>query len=327
MDASGILEVKRLFDRRQRVVVLNYHRIGDPNATMFDRDIMSATPEAFERHLDFLMANFNVVSLSEAVELLHSTASLGHTAVTITFDDGYADNAAIAAPLLADRKLPATFFLATDFLDNRQLAWWDEIAWIIRHANVDVIDLPEYDLYLPLVGDERPHSIRRAIEGYKQQSAENAARLTDALAVAGECGRCPAVEQDAIWMTWDQARDLVKQGMTLGGHTMSHPVLARMSLDDQRAEIFGCRDRITDETGQQPRFFSYPVGQQDSFSEDTKQIVADAGFEHSFSFYGGVWWPGHDDQFDIPRMAVERMHVGSLFRARATWPTTLFANC
>ncbi len=75
-----------------------------------------------------------VLTLSEAIERIASPAPWREPAALVTFDDGYRDNFEIAAPILRDRGVPATFFLPTAFLESPRLPWWDEVACIIKQT-------------------------------------------------------------------------------------------------------------------------------------------------------------------------------------------------
>src|SRR5262245_19841153 len=100
--------------RTPRLSVLAYHRVlpaPDP--------LRPSEPTAaeFEQRMRWVKANFNVLPLTEAVGALRE-GRLPERALSITFDDGYADNHDIELPILARLGLPATFFVATGFLDG-----------------------------------------------------------------------------------------------------------------------------------------------------------------------------------------------------------------
>lgn len=115
------------------VLILNYHRIGYPQKSDFDRNLWSATPEDFDAQLAILQRSFDVIGppdLDRALNDRHSRA------VMITFDDGYRDNYTHAFASLQRHGLTATFFITTGFLDAHQIPWWDEIAWMVRNSSL-----------------------------------------------------------------------------------------------------------------------------------------------------------------------------------------------
>ena len=110
------------------------------------------------------------------------------------------------------------------------------------------------------------------------------------------------------WMDWNMIREMADNGMTIGGHTVNHPVLSRLPRDRQREEIEGCGARILAETGRPMEYFAYPVGNRWAFNDDTVACLEAAGVRRAFSYYGGEATPA-SPRFDTPRVAIEP-HVG-----------------
>ncbi len=117
-------------------------------------------------------------------------------------------------------------------------------------------------------------------------------------------------------MTWDHARELRAGGMTIGGHTVTHPLLARVPEERQREEIDGCAARLRERLQEPMRWFSHPVGSPDAFTARTRALLDERGVELAFSFYGGYAGGRALDRLDVPRI-----HVGPAMdvqRLRAT---------
>jgi peptidoglycan/xylan/chitin deacetylase (PgdA/CDA1 family) len=113
--------------------------------------------------------------------------------------------------------------------------------------------------------------------------------------------------------------------MTIGAHTVTHPVLASVSPARQREEISRSLARLEEELGDAPRLFSYPVGWRSSFTEATKSLVRESGVSLAFSNYGGYPSPANWDPYDIRRTNLSPSLGGAGFRATATLPQ-LFAR-
>ena len=109
--------------------------------------------------------------------------------------------------------------------------------------------------------------------------------------------------------------------LSLFWYTVAHPVLAQLQLDQQWAEIDECRRRLLEELGEPMRYFSYPVGSRQAFNRDTRDLLARAGVEYAFSYYGGLQALRHDDDFDLPRVAIESFMDDDWFRTLVTLPT------
>jgi peptidoglycan/xylan/chitin deacetylase (PgdA/CDA1 family) len=297
LERSGLGALLRLAPAWRGLVVLNYHRVGVPGDTPLDRAMWDATIEDFDAQVGFLVRHFDVVGPAEI-----DPRRAGRQ-VLITFDDGYRDNVAAALPILRAHGATATFFLTTGFLDAPRLSWWDEVAWMVRTSGREGALIPRLlDRGKALRGTER--------EGFLHR-----------LGIDTGAGRAPALAADGQWMTWAMARELLATGMHVGGHTVNHPILARLDEGTQRAEILGCRARLEAELGIPMRWFSYPNGDRGSFDARTRSILAEAGVELAFGFDGGFVRRGAAwDPLAVPRIAVGPRTAGDAFAATVTLP-------
>jgi len=124
------------------------------------------------------------------------------------------------------------------------------------------------------------------------------------------------------WLTWDGVRALRGAGMEIGGHTVTHPVLATLTVEQQRTEIAGSLERLRAELGDVIDTFSYPVGARTSFDAHTRTLLDELGVRRAFSFYGGVN-RGAVDRHDVRRAGVFRAHTPEIVAAMAAVPAVL----
>src|SRR3954452_21146204 len=103
-------------ERHNRLAVLMYHRIGDPATA--PPGLVSATPATFRRQMRWLADSGRAVSLADVLAARAGTSSLPPRAVLVTFDDGYADFAEHAWPVLRSFGIPVTLFVPTAFAGN-----------------------------------------------------------------------------------------------------------------------------------------------------------------------------------------------------------------
>jgi len=241
----------------------------------------------------------------------------------VTFDDGYRDNYTDAFPLLKDAGVAATFFITTGFLDRPRLPWWDEIAWMVRTCEARSMDLRPW---LPdvVAFDEpvREQAVRKLLRAYKALPESSNAEYLEAVGHASGRGRYDHAQSRELWMTWDMVREMHRAGMTVGGHTVNHPVLSRMTPAQQETEIAECGRRLAEELNAPMRVFSCPVGNRNSFDDTTKSLLKAAGVSSNFSYYGGVASFEHWDWFDIQRTAVEEFVSLDWFKCLTSVPAT-----
>jgi peptidoglycan/xylan/chitin deacetylase (PgdA/CDA1 family) len=320
--ASGLGVALRRFGAWRGVLVLNYHRIGDPRESPFEPDVFSATAETFREQIAFVGRHFDVVGPEEVAACLDRRGR----SVLITFDDGYRDNYEVAYPALRAHGLPATFFVTTGFLGRSRVSWWDEIAWMVGASRRDTLPPGPYlSASLSLDAPHRPETRRQVVRVFKALPGNRTEEFLDFIADGTGTGRCPPSEADGLWMTWDMVRELRDAGMTIGGHTVDHAILAGLSAADQEEQVRGCDAQLRAELGTPMRFFSYPVGLPGTFDEHTRACLRAVGVELAFSGRGGFERDSTFDPLDVRRINVGRSTSTPLLAATTTLPQ-LFAR-
>ncbi len=237
---------------RGRLSILIFHRVLPQADPLFD-DIPDAA--RFEEQMRWVGRWFNVLPLAEAVARLDAK-SLPARALAITFDDGYADNATVAAPLLKRLGLSATFFVTTGILGGGRM-WNDTVIEALRRAPAGPLDLSPLGLGCLQLADapSRRAGIEQVIGAIKRRPY--AERLDLVQRIAHTVGMALP---DDLMMSAEQVRSLRALGMDVGGHTVTHPILR--SLDDVAAEleIARGRDDLMQITGAPVELFAYPNG-------------------------------------------------------------------
>jgi peptidoglycan/xylan/chitin deacetylase (PgdA/CDA1 family) len=322
LHGSGMGSLLRRIGAWRGILVLNYHRIGRRPQSPSDRGIWSATAEEFDIQMEFLARHFEVLP---ARELLDRRAERDGSCVMVTFDDGYRETYEVAYPILKAHGVPATYFLTTGFIDATHTPWWDEIAWMVRQSQRT--ELPAAGWFRgprSLAKADRQTTTKQLIVRYKTLSSNQTERFLEYIADATGSGRRDPTEAAGEFMTWKMARDLDRAGMGIGGHTVTHPVLARLPKADQRREITSCLDRIEQEVRACPRLFSYPEGMPDSFNSTTEACLRESKIDFAFSNYGGVITASTWNPWDLPRTCVIPLSRRR-FRALATLPSVFIS--
>ena len=305
------------------LLVLNYHRVGDPGECPYDPGTYSATADQFDAQIAYLKRRFRIVSLPEALELLDGGTRT--PAILITFDDGYSDNYKVAFPILKSHGISGTFFLPTAFVGSDRLPWWDAIAYMIRNTKRPSIKL---DYPAPLEVDARVfrRTLRMVLRLFKSPAMMDADRFFEQLSAATGI-EAPARSAEPLFMDWAAVKDMAASGMEFGSHTHSHDLLARLTPERQLWELQHSRECIRRYGGIDVTTLAFPVGGRTTFSTETQAALAHSGYRGAFSFYGGVNVPKHTDRFDIRRAAVTmdfslpvmRWRVSRMI-GRAHWP-------
>jgi peptidoglycan/xylan/chitin deacetylase (PgdA/CDA1 family) len=316
---------ERLPGRQPRAVVLVYHRIEerslDPWHLMID-------PEIFAGQMEMLARDWTPISLSELVEGV-GRRQLPERAVAVTFDDGYADNLELAAPILLSHRIPATLFVAAELIDAGGPPWWDELASLLLEparlpttltlssGNGNQWSIP------PVAADEpgaavaaqpweaRPGTRLRAFyEVWLALRELDAPRREAALEEIAEWADVPR-SSGRVLLTWEQLREIAAlPGFGLGAHTLTHPDLPNCSPEEARAEMAGGADRLRERVGDEVEQFAYPFG---AWNQSVARLVAELGFRAAYTTdWNAISWSSSPHA--LPRVPAKGHAPGNFAR-------------
>jgi peptidoglycan/xylan/chitin deacetylase (PgdA/CDA1 family) len=334
--------VKSFADQfRRRAVVLLYHRIGDVTE---DPQLLSVGKERFTQHMEYLSRRYPVLSVGMLAEALAAGEDLPDQCVAVTFDDGYADNFVNAKPILEQHRVPATVFVTTGYLDQDQEFWWDELERIFLHPSTlpprCYLQIGERVLDHNLAGAVRytesdaerhrawnvlspdnptvRHKIYRDICALLRLSTPSERTATMRALRAWSGIRVSARETHRCL----SSRELNELGagrfVEVGAHTVSHSVLARLSVSEQHAEICGSREHLARILGKPPHSFAYPFGTKSDYTPQTAVLVREAGFAVACANVPDVV-TGREDVYQLPRVVVRDWEGAQFARYLKDW--------
>ncbi len=286
-------------DSTNRLRVLTYHRVTEPD--VLPRPCpgsVSATPAEFALQMEFLAASYRVVSIQEVLDAVRNERPLPSRAVLISFDDAYRDFADHAWPILKRTGLPVTLFVPTAFPDHPECTfWWDRLFQAIAMATAGRVETPLGSSPLTTHA-ERSQCFRRLRDGIKEMPHRIAMELVDRICrELGNGHPAPGV------LSWSELRSLAGEGVALGAHTRSHPVVNQISLEEIRSEVSGSIEDLKRQVGSALPIFAYPSGR---YNDQAVRVVAEAAIVLAFTTDRGVNDLRHSD-----RLRLRRIQVGS----------------
>lgn len=260
---------------RNQPRILMYHRFSDPSVKGW------ASPSIFEQQVKHIRQRYNPYSLVGLMKYHREHGRMPVHAVVITVDDGYRDFYEHAFPILKQYGVPATLFATTGFIDRQLWLWPDKITWML--GQLDVIDR-DFNLGSIHIKAGEVTSLRRG-ELWRQLIA-HALSLPDKdkhqfiSSLVSEMGLVLSEEIPSAFapLSWDELKEMQEAGMEIGGHTVSHPSLGRVTKAQAREEIVGCFDTLNQNLGRLERTFCYPNGQPSDFQDFLPEMVREAGF-------------------------------------------------
>lgn len=308
-------------ERKNLFRVLTYHRVDEPEVhPWLYPGLISASPSAFAAQIKYLADNYEVISVQDLAEALESEGriSLPPRTVLITFDDAYSDFDKHAWPILKQYHVPVTLFVPTAFPDHPdRLFWWDRVYHAISTTEKEELNSPFGRLPIA-TSVQRGRAYMRLKSHIK--TLPNEVVLKEVEQLCTELGVLP--HKNCV-LSWDSLRKLAGEGVTLGAHTQTHPIMNSISSDKLRDETVGSREDLLRETGVVPQVFAYPSG---IHNNDAVKEVEQAGFALAFTTERGMNEVGHADRLRLRRINIGTRTTIPLLRAQLlSWTANLYS--
>ncbi len=254
--------------------ILAYHMISESPNGFFPEDSL----HDFALQIGYLKKNYDVLSLEEIAERISEGKSVRRCAA-ITFDDGFRDNYEKAYPILKRYQIPATIFLTTGSIDNKEAPWFIKFRFLFMHSQKSCLDigLGGETTNFPLAN---AHDRRRASDRLMRylQTCPNEERLRVLNALPTLLEVEPTGNLDMLMLTWEQIREMSRNGIHFGAHTITHPVLSQISTEIMRLEIESSKAVIEEKTGRAVKTFAYPFGRKEHYPRNAPAVLKDLGF-------------------------------------------------
>ena len=278
-----------------------YHRINEPHP---DLNRISVSVDNFKNHLDLLEKSFRLVSMKEYIDYQGN----GDIA-TITFDDGFEDFYYNVQPILNERDIPSTVFIATGNIDSNQELWTTEILWLLYEngSGFDNIrfSLNGEELHLPIGSVKQramTYSVLRNILMKLDKKSQDAIlrEIRDSLKI-------PFVERIPYRvMSSNQIKEISHNELvTIGAHTVSHVSLGQISLEEAECEIKKSINKLKMITDQEVDIFAYPFGGRNDHNVDNIKTLMKAGVSAAFTINGV------SDNPQLFKYQMPRIYVGN----------------
>jgi peptidoglycan/xylan/chitin deacetylase (PgdA/CDA1 family) len=308
------------------LTVLTYHRVANPLvAADVDQEVVDARPEDFEQQLTFLKKYCNVIDL-EDLRAFQRGYKLPPNPVLITFDDGYRDNYETAFPILKSHGMTAVFFIATAFIQERRLFWWDRLNYLVKRSKREVLELT-YPTKLSVVlgqgAERRAEAVRQLLPVVKSHYAIELDRFLDGIEAASGVALTGAIEKklaEEHLMTWKDVRELSDGGMSVQSHTRTHRPLQQLTARDLLDELGGSREELAAVLGRDVDAIAYPVGRSLLSAPHARTAIRRAGYKLGFSNGTGLNNIWKFDAMEVRRLCLERDCTPSYFRAMVAVP-------
>lgn len=281
--------------KQRRLGVLTYHQIVNHAGPFLSGEMHVS---GFTEQIDIISKHFNPLPLDRALQMLQNN-ELPPLALAITFDDGYYNNYSVALPVLKKYHIPATVFVASQYVEGGMM-WNDIVSESIRLTQTSELDLSDIELGIWRIPDgvERVDLIVNLKEKIKYLPPPQRDRAVELIQQ-----RCQLKVVEGKMMNREQLAELDQYRVEVGAHTVTHPILS--SLDEVQAEreIKNSKQQLQKLLKREVRFFAYPNGKPGKdYTKRHVQMVASAGYQAAFSSAQGAA-DRYCNCFEIPRIS------------------------
>ena len=334
-----VLKVLARARQEHSCVILLYHRIVDDSSTYLNKGaVVHHHIEDFKQEIPYFKRNFQILSMDEVVSHMKLGKGFRRPSIAITFDDGYLDNYTLAYPVLKKHGVPATVYLTTGLIGTPDQIWTEQIGLAFLETKKD------YFNFSTILGDKAV-SIRSKEEKEKANSKVSEAlklrpederreliqQFLERLEVNEKCGRHFG---ERMMLNWDEIQEMRKDGITIGSHSHTHPILSRMPIQKAKDEILNSKKIAEKNVDVEVRHFSFPNGREEDFSEELRDYCREIGFESICSVIYGTNDASEGNAFTLKRvgaMSPVSMLAGELVRlfcktATASQPTNAISK-
>ncbi len=287
------------------VPIFMLHRLVHSDANV------SMTPDHLRCCLQYLVDHdYSLISLEQFVHAQASRQPLPDRAVVFTMDDGYIDQAEIAAPIFLEFNCPLTFFVITGMLDGSPWPWDAQVAWSTRNSEKKLLDTGITGQSLQLRLDNtatRRRARHRLLDVFRETNADQVPAMLQQLARDAAVTLPEQAPEEFTPMNWESARILERRGVRFAPHSVTHKVLSRVNDATADREILDSWKTLQTELQNPLKLFCYPTGRAIDYNQREVRILRDNDFTGAVTTIPGFTDSGNNDEnrlYNLPRFAL-----------------------
>jgi len=300
------------------LAIVTYHGIipadYKPVDAAFDGNLISA--EMLRRQIRLLKGEYKIVAPDDVLGFFRSGEELPSRSVLLTCDDGLLNCLTDMLPVLREENVKCLFFVTgASARELRTMLWYEELFLIFLRAPSGPIRAPSQKFLIAdkLEGRKQRRAVwSDCVRRLSQLDFQSRDSVIRELRVQFGQSEKPVVDlENSVmcrrygFMTRDELLELQSAGMTIGAHTLSHPILSRQEPERAYEEILQSRAVLESALGTEVWAFAYPFGDPESIKPQISNFAEKAGYRTALLNYGGGLGR------KLPAYALPRIHVTS----------------
>ncbi len=237
-------------------IVLTYHSLSGYDAEPEINKNPYRTEAAFTEDIKFIKDHFTVLSIKEFMDIQQSGRKFPERSLLITFDDGLAIQYDHMYPILKSHNIPATFFLNNAFIDNRDLHYERKKYLILRKLD-ELSDISIERKISELVSDDY-NSDTFNLKDFIHELEYKSNKTLDTVAEELGISFTDYLKENQIYLTTDQIESMLRNNMSIGGHSIDHPDFTKLSLEDQINQTLTSVNNLVSKFQLDYKVFAFP---------------------------------------------------------------------
>jgi len=277
-----------LYNAENKLLLPFYHLVVDNSPLYITHLYKPKTIQGFKQDLDVLLNYYLPISLAEVIQINNEKQKLTKPSFHLTFDDGLRNFYTVVAPILLEKGIPATIFLNTDFVDNKDLFYRYKASLLI--ADFLIADTTKQGVYFEFVSKrQETREKRQEVRGKKQETRNKRQEVKDflldinfqqkhfldELATLVDYNFTHFLETEKPYLSTIQIKELQKQGFTFGAHSANHPLYSELSLSEQLKQTKTSLDWLQTNLLCKQKAFSFPFHDIDVSKQFFESIAPD----------------------------------------------------
>jgi peptidoglycan/xylan/chitin deacetylase (PgdA/CDA1 family) len=271
---------------------------------------------SFEAHITYLRNRFTIISLEELLALWQTNRlKSDESYCVITFDDGWKDNYQFAFPVLLKYRIPATIFLATEFIGTARWFWPDQMMLLLEKSEQPTTGAADRKATSTILAETIGVTLSAA-DGIFRRVESGAPIDPDAIIELCKGIEVGSIHQmidrlsralhmdlpgHRVLLNWDEVREMAGKGVTFGSHSGSHRIMTQIPLSDVKTELIDSRKTMLEQGIKPGPVFCYPNG---NFDRDIQELVRESGYLAAVGCEVGLEGDRPRDLFALKRVSL-----------------------
>jgi len=320
LSLGGAMGLNALLRRRLKhtLVILCYHGVvSEDHHENGYRFRNTVSVKELQWQLENIAKHFTPITGWELIDWLEGKRDLPPFPVFITFDDGFRNNLTLGAPLLTRMGVPALVCLSTNYIGKSAILWPQELNERVLNWPYNTIPIPgsSVEVDVPTEAGARipvADTIRRKCKQLSNAEREN---YMDKIRITNLEFTNHDDKELYEFLNWDEVRTLHKLGINIGSHTVTHPILSRLTDEDLHWELLESKNTIERELEAECPWIVYPNGGRDDVSPSVFSMAQQVGYKVGFTLTGKMY-ADRKEPFSLDRVTIPGHLPGYVFHSR-----------